>query len=132
MKLPLEGFEGFKWGASIEDLKEKFPGMIEISEQEPAGYRRFAFPGCNGRTIELFFHNNKLFLGRVIYKNCSRNAVKNAIEKEYGPVFERSELGDVWDYSMDLGISLTKGESNFDCLYYVRRDFYSYLDAVKN
>ena len=105
--------------------------MVDVSEKEPAGYRRFASPDGNGRTIELLFHDNALFLGRIIYKNCSRSVVKTAIEKEYGPVFEQSELGDVWDYSMDLGISLTKGETEFDCLYYVRREFYPYLDEVK-
>ena len=130
-EMPLEGFAGFKWGTAVDDLKNKFHGMVEISENEPEGYRRFASPGGDGKTIELFFHANKLFMGRVIYKNSSREKVKAEIEQEYGQVHEQTELGDVWDYSMNLGISLTNGESDFDCLYYVRKEFYPYLDGVK-
>ena len=131
MSLPLEGFAGFKFGASIEDLKKRFKGLVDVTEQEPVVYRRFASPDGNGRTIELFFHNNSLFMGRILYRNISRNDIKRTIEQEFGPVFEQTELGDVWDYSTDLGISLTKGETEFDCLYYVRREFYPYLDEVK-
>lgn len=91
-----EGYDGLAWGSSIQELKEKYPDVIEITEEEEKANKQRNFEYNAGKFSRMFhFFDNELYLGRTYYADVNNDFTYTLVEKvveEYGFITDKGEV----------------------------------------
>lgn len=121
-----EGYDGLAWGSSIQELKDKYPEVIETTDAEDRKYNKRFFKTTSDEYYRLFFYyNEKLYIGRTIYENVDEAFIISLVTKvveKYGFITDRGETEKSDRLHHWFEISLTK---NFS----VTVETYDFLDS---
>lgn len=122
-----EGYDGLAWGSSVQDLKKKYPEVVETTDKEDRKYNQRYFVITSGNYDRVFFFfDDKLYTGRTVYENVDETftfALMEKVVEEYGKFtdYGESEKSDSDYYWFE--ISITK---NFS----VMIEAYEYVDNL--
>jgi len=86
-------YYGLKWGCSIKELISKYPAAYAQGSNDDGD--ELYYLETNGVTRIFFFGNGKLYMGRVVYSDCSNEkilALMSKVVEKYGK-FDSSEKG---------------------------------------
>lgn len=72
-------YYGLNWGCSVKELEEKYPEAYSQGTNDDGD--ELYYLDTNGATRIFFFGNGKLYIGRIVYDDCSSEKVKGLIEK---------------------------------------------------
>ena len=106
-----EGYDGLAWGSSVQDLKDKYPEVVETTDKEDRKYNQRYFVITSGNYDRVFFYfDDKFYTGRTVYKNVDETftlALMTKVVEEYGKFtdFGESEKSDSDYYWFEIIIT---------------------------
>lgn len=72
-------YYGLKWGCSPAELKAKYPAVYSDGENKDGD--EIYYLDTNDTRRVFFFGNNKLYMERIVYEDCSAEKIKALGEK---------------------------------------------------
>lgn len=126
-------YYGLKWGCSPAELKAKYPSAYSKGKNKDGD--DIYYLDTNDATRIFFFGNNKLYVGRIFYGDCTLDKAMALLKKTvdtYGKFDDSKESSDGYTltkrYSSKISIMMElDSEDNSVMITYINKDLQSQI-----